>query len=161
MEGNEARVVIFDSGVTGRLGFTNDRGRCLVNMARGTDASVIIGQPSTLESPHHGDGEIEATFKMAADLGVVRYMQTTKSMLRLMLLLHSSLTVSTHLPTLQSHRRTVLLPSSSLSPAGFMTTLSALLLLRHKQSRVRQLLTSNTPRLAWHLGGLHGLLPGL
>ncbi|KFY82315.1 hypothetical protein V500_10634 [Pseudogymnoascus sp. VKM F-4518 (FW-2643)] len=37
IESAEAAIVICDTGVTGRLGFTNDKGRCLANLTRATD----------------------------------------------------------------------------------------------------------------------------
>ncbi|KFY04037.1 hypothetical protein O988_01042 [Pseudogymnoascus sp. VKM F-3808] len=84
MEGNQAPIVIFDSGVTHRPGFTNDRGRCLVNLTRATDACVIIGQPGTLyRTRPEGSlwcdnvdtsvaAELTQLFWMAAEEGVVR-----------------------------------------------------------------------------------------
>ncbi|KFY10920.1 hypothetical protein V491_07410 [Pseudogymnoascus sp. VKM F-3775] len=72
MEGNEAQVVIFDSGITHNLGFTNDRGRCLVNLTRAKDVSIVIAQPSTLQDRRHVDTEIKELYKLAQRDGIVR-----------------------------------------------------------------------------------------
>ncbi|KFY37989.1 hypothetical protein V495_06814 [Pseudogymnoascus sp. VKM F-4514 (FW-929)] len=84
MEGNQAPIIIFDSGVTHRPGFTNDRGRCLVNLTRATDACVIIGQPGTLyrtrpegslwcdEDNRSEAAELTQLFCMAAREGAIR-----------------------------------------------------------------------------------------
>jgi hypothetical protein len=39
--------------------FTNDEGRCLVNLTRATDASIIIGQPSSLDRLDYDDIELD------------------------------------------------------------------------------------------------------
>lgn len=47
-------LVICDIRVTSCLGFTNDKGRCLVNLTRATDLSIVIGQPTT---PKQGNND--------------------------------------------------------------------------------------------------------
>lgn len=64
--------MVFDSCVTSDLGFTNDRGRCLVNTTRAVDLSIVIGQLLTLTSPLYSDAKIVALFKLAGDKGIVR-----------------------------------------------------------------------------------------
>lgn len=72
MDGNEAQVVVFDSGITQHLGFTNDKGRCLVNLTRAKDVSIVIAQPSTLQDQEHVDTEIKELYKLAQRDGIVR-----------------------------------------------------------------------------------------
>ncbi|OBT71480.1 hypothetical protein VF21_09249 [Pseudogymnoascus sp. 05NY08] len=72
MEGSEAPVIIFDSGVSHRIGFTNDRGRCLVNLTRAKDACIVIAQPSTLEKQKHVKAEIRELYKLAQQQRIVR-----------------------------------------------------------------------------------------
>ncbi|KFY23886.1 hypothetical protein V493_05574 [Pseudogymnoascus sp. VKM F-4281 (FW-2241)] len=69
MEGNEAAIIIFDSGVTGKAYFTNDLGRCLVNLTRATDLSIVIGQPDSLLKTGNKPSPIRRMFNRAGNFG--------------------------------------------------------------------------------------------
>ncbi|OBT70192.1 hypothetical protein VE03_00106 [Pseudogymnoascus sp. 23342-1-I1] len=74
-KGNEAHIVIYDTGVTKDLGFTNDRGRCYVNLTRAKDLSVVIGQSPTLPAKHqYQDTELVKLYVMAQKRKIVRYL---------------------------------------------------------------------------------------
>ncbi|KFY83383.1 hypothetical protein V498_08113, partial [Pseudogymnoascus sp. VKM F-4517 (FW-2822)] len=72
MEGNERPIIIFDSGVTNLVGFTNDKGRCL---ARAKDIVIVVAQPAKLETFDHVDTELKEVYKLAHDRKLVRYLR--------------------------------------------------------------------------------------
>ncbi|OBT49332.1 hypothetical protein VE00_00359 [Pseudogymnoascus sp. WSF 3629] len=48
-QGAEASIVIHDIGVTEILSFTNNPRRCLVNLTRATDLSIVVSQLANLK----------------------------------------------------------------------------------------------------------------